>query len=102
MKNRINDDAQQQAAFQLHIEIENDCKIKFDNFRFQIDEEDMTVHRYGEPDETFMVKRTVRLFLQNNGFEFEIAGPYSERMYRRYLELINQYMNNEYICESLL
>lgn len=43
MKKYISEEVQQQAALQLHIEIENDCKIKFDNFRFQIDEEDMTV-----------------------------------------------------------
>lgn len=100
----ISEEVQQQAALQLHIEIENDCKIEFDNFRFQIDEDDMTVCRYGEPDETFVVKRKVRLFLLNNGFEFEIAGPYAEQMYRRYLKLINGDINtnSEYYCESLL
>lgn len=104
MKKYISEGVQQQAALQLHIEIENDCKIKFDNFRFQIDEEDMTVRRYGEPDETFVVKMKVRIFLLNNGFEFEIAGPYSEQMYRRYLKLINGDIdtNSEYYCESLL
>ena len=65
IKKYISEEVQQQAALQLHIEIENDCKIKFDNFRFQIDEDDMTVCRYGEPDETFVVKRKVRLFLLN-------------------------------------
>lgn len=104
MKKYISEEVQQQTALQLHIEIENDCKIEFDNFRFQIDEDDMTVCRYGEPDETFVVKRKVRLFLLNNGFEFEIAGPYAEQMYRRYLKLINGDINtnSEYYCESLL
>lgn len=102
MTNYIFEDAQQQAALQLHIEIEEACKIKFDNFRFQIEEDNVTVFRYREPEETFKTKRLVRLFLQNNGFEFEVAGPYAERMYRRYLMLINEYMNNECWCESLL
>lgn len=104
MKKYISEEVQQQAALQLHIEIENDCKIEFDNFRFQIDEDDMTVCRYGEPDETFVVKRKVRLFLLNNGFEFEIAGPYGEQMYRRYLKLINGDINtnSKCVCESLL
>lgn len=104
MKNHISEEVQQQAALQLHIEIENDCKIKFDNFRFQIDAENMTVCRYGEPDETFVVKRKVRIFLLNNEFEFEIAGPYGEQMYKRYLKLINGDINtnSEYYCESLL
>lgn len=59
----ISEEVQQQAALQLHIEIENDCKIEFDNFRFQIDEDDMTVCRYGEPDETFVVKKESKTFL---------------------------------------
>lgn len=104
MKKYISEEVQQQAALQLHIEIENDCKIKFDNFRFQIDEEDITIRRHGESDETFLVKRKVRLFLLNNGFEFEIAEPYAEQMYRRYFKLINGDINtnSEYYCESLL
>ena len=74
MKKYISEEVQQQAALQLHIEIENDCKIEFDNFRFQIDEEDMTVCRY------------------------------AEQMYRRYLKLINGDINtnSECYCESLL
>lgn len=104
MTNYIFEDAQQQAALQLHIEIEEACKIKFDNFRFQIYEDNVTVLRYGEPEETFKTKRLVRLILQNNGFEFEIAEPYAEQMYRRYLKLINGDINtnSEYYCESLL
>lgn len=62
MTNHIFEDAQQQAALQLHIEIEEACKIKFDNFRFQIDEDNVTVLRYGEPEETFKTKRLIRLF----------------------------------------
>ena len=31
MKRYISEEVQQQAALQLHIEMENDCKIEFDN-----------------------------------------------------------------------
>lgn len=96
-------DAQQRAALQLHTEIEEEFCIKFSNFRFEIDEEDMTMRQYGEPDRTFTVKRTVKLLIQADWIEQEVAGAFAEKMYRRYLDLINEYLNEGVCyCESLL
>ena len=97
------EDAQQRAALQLHTEIEEKFCIKFSNFRFEIDEEDMTIRQHGEPDRTFTVKRTVKLFIQADQIEQEVTGALAEKMYKRYMDLINEYLNTDIcICESLL
>ena len=93
--------AMSEAALQLHGEIEEIQKIKFDNFRFDIDEEKMTMHQYGEPPKIFTVNRVVTLVLEDKWFEQKFDGSFAERMYERYFELINEYMN-VCVCESLL
>lgn len=107
MKRIINEhelyDAQQLAALQLHTEIEEKYKIKFDNFTFEIDEKKATYYSYTEPSGTAVAERTVRLFLQNDEIEREFIGSFAEEMYTRYLTLVNEYLNKDVcICESLL
>lgn len=93
--------AMSEAAMQLHNEIEEERKIKFEDFRFDIDEEKMTMHQYGEPPKSFVVNRSVSLILEGKRFEQKLDGSSAERMYERYIELINKYMNS-CICKSLL
>lgn len=90
-----------EAALQLHGEIEEEQKIKFEDFRFDIDEEKMTMHQYGEPPKTFTVNRSVSLVLEGKRFEQKLDSSFAERMYERYFELINKCMNS-CICKSLL
>lgn len=93
--------AMSDAAMQLHNEIEEERKIKFEDLRFNIDEEKMTMHQYGESPKTFTVNRSVSLILKGKRLERQFYGPFAERMYKRYFELINKYMNS-CICKSLL
>lgn len=93
--------AMSEAAMQLHNEIEEERKIKFEDFRFDIDEEKRTIHQYGEPPKTFTVNRSVSLILEGKRFGQKLDGSFAEKMYKRYFELINKYINS-CICKSLL
>ena len=45
----------------------------------------------------------MKLFIQADQIEQEVTGALAEKMYKRYMDLINEYLNTDIcICESLL
>ena len=105
MKNTINkydhDEAFQRAALRLHVEIEKELNKEFDNFRFEVDK---TILQHREQNAGFIKPSTsIKLILKYNGVEREITGSLAEKIYDRYIDLVNEELNpNVCICESLL
>ena len=105
MKNIINkydhDEAFQRAALRLHVEIEKELNIEFDGFQFEADK---TIQQHREQSAGFIKPSTsIKLILKYNGFEREITGSLAEKIYDRYIDLVNEELNpNVCICESLL
>lgn len=105
MKNTINkydhDEAFQRAALRLHVEIEKESNIEFDGFQFEADK---PIRQHREQSARFIKPSTsVKLILKYNGVEREITGSLAEKIYDRYIDLVNEELNpNVCICESLL
>lgn len=105
MKNTINkynhDEAFQRAAVRLYVEIEKELNIEFDSFRF---EKDKTIRQHREQSARFIKPSTsIKVILKYNGVEREITGSLAEKIYDRYIDLVDEELNpNVCICESLL
>lgn len=105
MKNTINkydhDEAFQRAALRLHGEIEKESNIEFDSFRFEADK---TIRQHIEQSAGFIKSSTsIKVILKYNGDEREITGSLAEKIYDRYIDLVDEELNpNVCICESLL
>ena len=105
MKNTINkydhDEAFQRAALRLYVEIEKELNIEFDSFRF---EKDKAIRQHREQSARFIKPSTsIKVILKYNGVEREITGSLAEKIYDRYIDLVDEELNpNVCICESLL
>ena len=105
MKNIINkynhEEAFQRAALRLHTEIEKELNVEFDSFRFEVDK---TIRQQREQSSGFIKPSgSVKIILKYNWLEQEITGSLAEKMYNRYIDLVNEELNQDVcICESLL
>ena len=105
MKNTINkydyDEVFQRAALRLHVEIEKELNTEFDSFQF---EENKTIRQHREQSAGFIKPSTsIKIILKYNGDEREITGSLAEKIYDRYIDLVDEELNpNVCICESLL
>ena len=90
-----------ELRYDYMLRLKKELNIEFDSFRF---EEDKTIRQHREQSARFIKPSTsIKVILKYNGVEREITGSLAEKIYDRYIDLVNEELNpNVCICESLL